>query len=140
MMKRNLLIALITAAIIACIAYPGSSQETKTALEQSSTDTLKVQNRQTARLPKLLDLGSKSCIPCKAMAPILDSLRQLYMGKAEVEFIDVKENRQASLDHKITLIPTQIFFDTTGAEVFRHIGFFPADSITVHLKQVGAKL
>jgi thioredoxin 1 len=140
MMKRNLLIALITAATIACIAYPGSSQKTKTALKQSSTDTLNVQNRQTARLPKLLDLGSKSCIPCKAMAPILDSLRQLYMGKAEVEFIDVKENRQASLDHKITLIPTQIFFDTTGAEVFRHIGFFPADSITVHLKQVGAKL
>jgi thioredoxin 1 len=139
-MKRNIFMLLITIATVACLASPGALQETKTALKQSSTDTLKVQNKQTSKLPKLLDLGSKSCIPCKAMAPILDSLRQLYKGKAEVEFIDVKENRQASLDHKITLIPTQIFFDTTGTEVFRHIGFFPADSIKVHLKQVGAKL
>jgi thioredoxin 1 len=139
-MRRNIIVLVITTIAVACFASSGSSQETKSALKQSTTDTLKVQNKQTSKLPKLLDLGSKSCIPCKAMAPILESLRQLYKGKAEVEFIDVKENRQASLDHKITLIPTQIFFDTTGAEVFRHIGFFPADSITAHLKQVGAKM
>jgi thioredoxin 1 len=108
----------------------------KTSPVKNDTSDFKTPNK----LPKILDLGSKSCIPCKAMAPILDSLSQAYKGKADVEFIDVKENRQASIDHKITLIPTQIFFDTTGTEVFRHIGFFPADSIKVHLKQVGAKL
>jgi len=91
------------------------------------------------RLPKMLDLGSKSCIPCKKMAPILDSLREEYKGQAEIEFIDTRENRQAASDYKVTLIPTQIFFDTSGSEVYRHVGFFPADSITFYLEKHGMK-
>ncbi len=93
----------------------------------------------TAKLPKLIDLGSKSCIPCKRMAPILDSLREEYRGRAEITFIDTKENRKASAEYKITLIPTQIFFDTMGTEAYRHVGFFPADSIVAHLRALGVK-
>jgi thioredoxin 1 len=90
-------------------------------------------------LPKLVDLGSKGCIPCKKMAPILDSLRQEYKGRAEVIFIDTRENRQAGLDYKIAFIPTQVFIDTTGKEVFRHVGFFSADSIVAQFKIMGVK-
>ncbi len=93
----------------------------------------------SGNIPKMLDLGSKSCIPCKKMAPILDSLREEYKGRAEITFIDTRENRKAAADYKITLIPTQIFFDTLGVEKFRHIGFYPADSIVAHLKVLGVK-
>jgi thioredoxin 1 len=93
----------------------------------------------TARLPKMIDLGSKNCIPCRKMAPILDSLRAEYAGRAEIVFIDTREDRGASAQYRITLIPTQIFFDTLGAEVFRHVGFYPADSITARLEALGAR-
>jgi thioredoxin 1 len=88
----------------------------------------------------MLDLGSKSCVPCKKMAPILDSLELLYEGRAEIEFIDVKEDKEALRRYGITLIPTQIFYDSSGKEVYRHIGFFPADSITAHFKELGVSL
>ncbi len=139
-MKRSILISLTTTAVVVCLASFGYSEKTDKASKKSSPVAIKAQSVSTAKLPQILDLGSKSCIPCKAMAPILDSLRQEFKGKAEVSFIDIKEDRAAATKHKITLIPTQIFFDSSGTEVFRHIGFFPADSITIHLKQAGAKL
>jgi thioredoxin 1 len=103
-------------------------------------DTLKTAQFKSTPLPKLIDLGSKSCIPCRKMAPILEDLKVKYKDKADVIFIDVKEDRAASLKHKVTLIPTQIFFDTSGTEVFRHVGFFPADSIIAHFKTLGVEL
>lgn len=94
----------------------------------------------TKKLPKMLDLGSVHCKACKKMAPILDSLEIAFQGKAEIVFIDVRKDRDSAREYKITMIPTQIFFDTSGAEVYRHIGFFSADSITAHLERLGATL
>ena len=92
------------------------------------------------KMPRMVDLGSKHCIPCKKMAPILDSLKIAFAGKAEIIFIDIKEDRQSAIDYRIRLIPTQVFFDADSNEVYRHIGFFSADSITAHLEELGAVL
>jgi len=75
-------------------------------------------------LPRLLDLGAGKCIPCKMMAPILDELKEEYTGQFDVVFIDVWENPDESQKYGIKLIPTQIFFDALGAELYRHEGFF----------------
>jgi thiol-disulfide isomerase/thioredoxin len=75
-------------------------------------------------LPKLIDLGAGKCIPCKMMAPILEQLKTNYVGKLEVEFIDVWLNPDAGKAYNIEMIPTQIFFGADGKELFRHAGFF----------------
>ena len=77
------------------------------------------------RMPRLIELGSVSCIPCKMMAPILEELREEYAGKLQVEFLDVKANPAAGEPYGIRFIPTQIFLDAEGQEFFRHEGFFP---------------
>ena len=126
---------------LSCSSADSSSSKDKKAADVVKTTNVAgnktAETNNPSRLPKMLDLGSKSCIPCKAMAPILDSLREEYKGRAEISFIDVRENRAASLEHKITLIPTQIFFDSLGVEKFRHVGFYPADSIVTHLRALG---
>ena len=92
------------------------------------------------KLPKLLDLGANKCIPCKKMAPILDELKQEYAGKLEVEFIDVWKTPDVAEKYKINLIPTQIFYDATGKELFRHEGFFGKADILAKWKELGVKL
>jgi len=91
-------------------------------------------------LPKLLDLGANKCIPCKAMAPILEELKKDYAGKLEVEFIDVWKDPDAGKPYGIQMIPTQIFFDATGKELFRHTGFFGKDDILAKWKELGVDL
>ncbi len=91
-------------------------------------------------IPRLVDLGSKSCIPCKMMAPILDELRTEQAGKMDVVFIDVWEDRQAGREYGINLIPTQIFFDGSGKEVFRHEGFMGKEDILAKCRELGFEL
>lgn len=92
------------------------------------------------KLPKLLDLGAGVCIPCKMMEPILEELKNEYKGKLIVEFIDISENEDANEKYKIRLIPTQIFYDKNGKELFRHEGFFSKEDILKKWKELGVEL
>lgn len=89
------------------------------------------------KLPRLLELGSDKCVPCKMMAPILDDLAQEYKDKLNVEFIDVWKNREAGEKYNIKSIPTQIFFDSKEKEIFRHVGYFPKEDIINKFKELG---
>lgn len=91
------------------------------------------------RLPRLVDLGAGKCIPCKAMAPILEELKTGYKDKFEVVFIDVWQNPDAAKPYNINLIPTQIFFDKDGKELYRHEGFFAKDAILAKWKELGVE-
>lgn len=91
-------------------------------------------------LPRLVDLGAGKCIPCKMMAPILEDLKKSLVGKLEVQFIDVWENPEAGKQYGINLIPTQIFYDAQGMELFRHEGFFGKDDILAKWKEFGVEL
>jgi thioredoxin 1 len=92
------------------------------------------------KLPKLLDLGAGKCIPCKLMAPILEELKKEYAGKLEVEFIDIWKDPDAGKKYGIKLIPTQIFYDKDGKELFRHEGFLGKADILAKWKELGVKL
>ena len=93
-----------------------------------------------AGLPRLVDLGSTTCKPCKMMMPILEELRAEYAGRLQVEFIDVKENPAAAKPSNIQLIPTQIFFDASGRERWRHQGFIAKDAMLAQWKELGVNL
>jgi thioredoxin 1 len=94
----------------------------------------------TVQLPRLLDLGSKSCIPCKMMAPILEELKKEQAGKLQVDFIDVWVDKAAAQQYRIRLIPTQIFFDASGKERFRHEGFMSREDILAKCRELGFEL
>lgn len=78
----------------------------------------------------MVDLGAKACIPCKMMMPVMDAVEKEYAGKASIVFIDVWENPDQKQKFGLKAIPTQIFYDKQGKEVFRHEGFFDKKSIS----------
>lgn len=85
----------------------------------------------------MIDLGANKCIPCKMMAPIIEEVREEYKGKAAIIFLDVWEDRTPVRIFKIRVIPTQIFFDKTGKEVYRHEGFMDKKTIVAILEKLG---
>jgi len=88
-------------------------------------------------LPSLVDIGSDKCVPCKMMAPILEELKEDYKGIFGVEFINTREDQTAASFYSIRLIPTQIFSDAEGNELFRHEGFFSKEDILAKWKELG---
>lgn len=87
----------------------------------------------------MVDLGAKRCIPCRMMAPILAKLEKQYRGEAAIVFLDVWEDDRPAYRFKIRGIPTQIFFDKEGKEVYRHSGFMSEQEIVAQLKKMGVK-
>jgi thioredoxin 1 len=91
-------------------------------------------------LPLLIDIGAKQCIPCKMMAPILDELKREYAGVLNVQFIDVWENPNAGEKYHIRAIPTQIFYDASAKDLYRHMGFLSKEQILNTFKKLGIVL
>ena len=85
----------------------------------------------------MVDLGAAACIPCKLMAPILRKLEKVYKEKAAIIFIDVWKYRDQAQRFGIRAIPTQIFFNKEGEEVYRHVGFMSEKAIIEQLNDMG---
>jgi len=120
-----------------------TSKSEKVLPAQSSTAKIKEKQAGPApiqKLPRLVDLGAKTCVPCKMMVPILEELRNEYKGKLQVEFIDAWEDRSAGDQYGIRVIPTQIFFDPSGKELFRHVGFISKEDILSKWQELGFNL
>jgi thioredoxin 1 len=94
---------------------------------------------QRAALPRIVDLGKGQCIPCKMMAPILEELTEEYRGLVIIEVIDVGDKPEAVQQYGMRVMPTQIFFDAQGTEVWRHEGFLPKETIIAKLKEMGVE-
>lgn len=112
-------------ATIACAEQKGSEQIIRQALASGK--------------PTLVDFGAGFCIPCKKMKPILDSVRTEYSGRANVIFVDIKEERDMAGTYRIMFMPTQVFFDAKGKEVKRHMGFMDKPEIITEFKALGVK-
>ncbi|MDN5279481.1 MAG: thioredoxin 1 [Clostridiales bacterium] len=91
------------------------------------------------KLPRLVDFGSKQCRACKAMEPVLESCAAKYADKFKTEFVDVwqTENQAYAKANEIQSIPTQIFFDHNGKELFRHTGFISEEDILARWQKLG---
>ncbi len=142
---KILIVAALAVVVVGAVALkkgkaPTETNASATLVVASGTaegPAAKAAPAATAKLPKLIDLGAGKCIPCKMMKPILDDLKANYADRFKTEFIDVWENPDAGKPYGIEVIPTQIFYDADGKELFRHVGFFGKEDILGKWKELG---
>jgi thioredoxin 1 len=88
----------------------------------------------------VLELGADYCMPCRMMKPIVAEAKKEYEGRAAFIFLDVKENSLIAPAYGIRAIPTQIFYDKQGQEVWRHEGYLSRENIDLVLSKLGVEL
>lgn len=91
-------------------------------------------------LPVLVDLGAGKCVACKTMKPILEELATEMAGKLSVHVLDTGKYPALTDEYQIKLIPTQIFYDASGKELFRHEGFISREDILAKWAEFGVDL
>jgi len=137
----KIIIVLLLVASVTAVVVLKKKENSQTIVSNSQTAAVQTQSlSETKKLPRLVDLGADKCIPCKMMAPILEELKKDYAGTVNVEFIDVWKNPEAGREYGIRLIPTQIFYDASGKELFRHEGFFSKEDILAKWRELGVEL
>lgn len=123
-MKTLVRFTLLLAALVVLHTSDGTAASTSAPVPVPDTVTM-------------VDLGATACIPCKMMAPIIEELALEYRGKAAIIFIDVWQNPDEAKKFKVSMIPTQVFFDRAGNEIYRHSGFLDKKTIVAQLAQMG---
>lgn len=145
-MSKKLMIglALGIAALLSIVVFvtrekPSTTDESASSFNVPALTPVAVQG--TGR-PRLVDLGATECIPCKKMAPILEELKTEYASGMDVEFIDVwqPQNQAQAQVYGVQQIPTQVFLDPNGLELWRHVGFISREDILAKWEEMGYDL
>ncbi|HDT12067.1 MAG TPA: thioredoxin [Candidatus Marinimicrobia bacterium] len=132
-MKKKTRIMITSAVIILAILIVGMKSRSPKIQEHDTPVTVTA----SPKIPTLLDLGSKTCIPCKMMAPILEELRSEYDSRMQVIYYDVRENPNQARIYGIRVIPTVIFINEHEEELYRHEGFISKENILDVWKKLG---
>ncbi len=140
-MKSNTLRILIVVTLIVALAIIIGAKDKPAGKQPPAVGAITgTPQTSAAKLPKMLELGSTTCTPCKAMEKVMDELRESYPDTLLVEFVNVEKSPDVAAKYKIDLIPTQVFLDLDGKEFYRHVGFFPKDDIVAVFEGKGFKL
>lgn len=96
--------------------------------------------KQTEPLPHIIEFGSVGCTACKMMSVVLDDLAGEYKDRLAIRFIDARQNPKVAEEYSIRMIPTQLFIDAEGNELFRHEGFISKEDIQKKWAELGVEL
>lgn len=90
--------------------------------------------------PRILDIGTTTCAPCRVMLGVMDKLERRYPNTLEVQFINIKKDRGAGRRYGVRVIPLQIFYSPDGRELFRHKGVIRPGAVAEKFKKLGYDL
>ena len=85
--------------------------------------------------PTLAGFVGDDC--CQTITPTLEERAVDYDGTYNILIIETGEHKDLFNQYEITLTPTQVYFDSTGAEVERIVGRSTRDEMVERLAGMG---
>lgn len=148
MKKKRILQILVPCIILAVIAgiylikNPPAYEQESDGIEETAaleggadfslaaTEAIDFEAMSSYGLPIIIDYGSDSCIPCKQMAPVLETINEEMKNVAFIKFVDVWKYTEAANNVPVQVIPTQVFVNANG------MPFVPSDELAGQIEFV----
>jgi thioredoxin 1 len=86
--------------------------------------------------PELLEFDRKYCPICKASELVILSVKDQYPGQFIVRKLYIDEDEYLFRRYRVVIVPTQIFIDPAGKEVYRHEGIFKKEELVRKLREL----
>lgn len=108
-------------------------------VEEISTNLYEINTRAfdnevvNSHLPVIVDCFTKTCPPCRKMAPIFEKVAAEYDGKIKFVKINLKNSPGIGKQFKIVGVPTFLFF-RSGEMVTNVVGFVEEEKLKEKLE------
>jgi thioredoxin 1 len=89
-----------------------------------------------AAKPTIYEFGRKLCPVCGKNAVVLKKVEAKYRGQIILRFLYIDENESLFREYGVTFVPTQVFLDASGKEVFRREGPIYQGELITKLKEL----
>jgi len=86
--------------------------------------------------PTLAIFSAASCCGPDKMIPVRDALLKKYDTKINIVYIEPRKEQILAARYAIRSIPTQVFYDNSGKEFYRHSGFYSEKDIINKLSEM----
>ncbi len=87
-------------------------------------------------IPEILEFDRKFCPVCKESEQIIQAVQARYPGQFAVRRLYIDEEEPTFRRYRVAFVPTQVFLDAAGKEVFRHEGVFPREKLLEKLREL----
>ena len=86
--------------------------------------------------PALYEFGAGYCASCKEMEKVIAELRTSHSDQVEFRMVYADKEKALFQQYKVILIPTQVFLNAEGKEVFRHMGPLTKNQVLQKLREL----
>ena len=86
--------------------------------------------------PAVYEFGAGYCLSCKEMEKVMADVQASHGDQVEFRLVYADKEKPLFQQYKIMLIPTQVFLDTSGQEVDRHMGPLTKEEVLQKLKEL----
>lgn len=131
MARISFLLLLVTASIFAT-----SCKSDKTGSKSKNITTLTTDNfdNEIATGVVMVDFWATWCMPCRAMAPVIDEIADQTKGKVKVGKVDVDANGPLANRYNVQGIPNIIIFKN-GVQVENLVGIQSKETLIQALEK-----
>jgi len=86
--------------------------------------------------PTVLAFDRRLCPICHGVEMTLKEIQEQNPGQFEVRRLFIDEEAPTFRRYRVVIVPTQVFVDPAGQEVFRHEGAFPKEELLKKLREL----
>jgi len=87
-------------------------------------------------LPTILEFDRQFCPICQASERVILAAKDQYPGQFRVRKLYIDQAEDLFRRYKVAFVPTQVFLDAAGQEVFRHEGVFKPEALSQKLREL----
>jgi thioredoxin-like negative regulator of GroEL len=77
---------------------------------------------ETPDKPTILEFGRRLCPVCLRNSLVLKEVQTQYQDQINLRFVYIDTDEHIFRQYGVTIVPTQVFLNTAGQEVYRHEG------------------
>lgn len=86
--------------------------------------------------PAIYEFARKLCPICHQMEEVLKAVQEVYAGQFELRLLFIDDDIKLFRRFNIAIVPTQVFLDASGKEVFRHEGLQSREQLEKKLREL----